>query len=890
MKRLFHIFCIFLVAFNAKSSHIVGGEIYYDYLGSNQYRIYINVFRDCLSSGADFDMPLPLGIFTNSNNSLYQSINVPYTGKNYVPVTFNNPCVVPPSNICTENSLYSTVVTLPPSASGYRVAYVRCCRGPSINNLVNPDDTGLTLTVNIPGSANGLYINSSPRFNSYPPMLLCNNEDLLFNHSATDPDGDVLVYSLATPFRGGTPSSPMPTPTPNPPYSPITWSGGHSEIQPLGPNSSISIDPNTGILTASPYYTGKYVVGIRVDEYRGGVLISSTIRDFIFRVFNCTVTLRAILPLETALPTFTGYCSGNLNVQFINNSYGGTNYAWDFGDPTTTTDVSTAFAPSYNYPDTGTYIARMIVNPGWPCTDTAYIEINLHDELITNITNTDSLCLQNNQYDFVATTNRTSDVSYSWNFGNNASPTNAVNDNASTHFTTEGQHRVILTTSHGLCENKDTVHVVVIPQPKADFNVPSNYKCEGLEVTFINNTSNATIHLWDFGVNNETSTVRNPTFEFPAPGTYNVSYYASSTPLCIDSSKLTITVNEELEVSFTQSPNQCIIDNSFDFIGTVSGPPSAVYYYTFHSGTSTPTINGKDALNIEYETTGWHNVTLTGQFENCTKTDTSRVFIYASPTIGFGLQNGLQCAPFIANFINYSTADSPMFFEWNFGDGSTSNETNPSYVYENSGSYPVTLSVKTEDGCIDTLYLTQVDLINIHPKPIADFKVDRNEVDICNSLVSFTNTSVGEEKYLYNFDELNSTSTLENPQYLFSEGGDHFITLIVTSDQGCTDTTMNKVFVEPFSVFIPNSFTPDNNEFNSTFSAEMWLEPSTWELKIFNRWGEMVYESFDYTSKWDGTYNGSYVPSGTYSYLVKYKPCTIENESIEIKGHVTVLR
>lgn len=121
---------VFLHLFGARASHIVGGDIYYDYLGGNQYRIYISVFRDCLSNGAGFDSPLPLGIFFNSDNSLFQSLDVPYTGSNNVPVTFNNPCVIPPTNICTENSVYTIVVTLPPTPQGYRISYVRCCRGP----------------------------------------------------------------------------------------------------------------------------------------------------------------------------------------------------------------------------------------------------------------------------------------------------------------------------------------------------------------------------------------------------------------------------------------------------------------------------------------------------------------------------------------------------------------------------------------------------------------------------------------------------------------------------------------------------------------------------------------------------------------------------------------
>lgn len=890
MKRLFQIVIFYSLIFSARASHIVGGDIYYDYLGSNQYRIYISAFRDCLSDGADFDSPLPLGIFRNSNNSLVQSIQVPYTGKTNVPVTFNNPCVIPPSNICTENSIYTTAVTLPPIPGGYRIAYVRCCRGPNINNLVNPDDTGLTLTVNIPGVENAAYQNSSPRFNAYPPMLLCNNDDLNFNHSATDPDGDELVYSLETPYRGGTPNNPMPVPTPSPPYIPVGWTGGFSQVQPLGPGSSIAIDPSTGMLTASPNLTGRFVVGIRVSEYRNGVLISSMIRDFIFRVFNCNISMQAILPLETELPSFTGYCNGNLNVQFLNNSYGGTHYLWDFGDPTTTSDISTAFSPSYNYPDTGKYIAMLVVNPGWPCTDTAYIEINLHYELNADITHTDSLCLQGNQYAFHASSNGPNGTQYTWDFGSASNPASASGPNVSTQFTSEGNHRVILTTTYSVCETRDTVVAYVIPHPVADFDMPSNYECDGLEVNFINNTQNAINHFWDFGVGGITSIESSPIFEFPAGGTYTVKYYASSSPQCEDSMQVTINVNEKLEVSFTQSPDQCISDNSFDFEGTVAGPSHATFQYTFGSGTNNPVVSGTEATGITFNTPGSHTVTLTGQFDNCIETFSSQVFIYSEPTIGFTIRDGLQCAPFSAQFINYSTADSEMFFEWDFGDGNTSTEIHPGHLYTEPGQFPVTLSVSTTEGCVDTLYLTQVDLININPKPVADFSVDRTEADICNSVIHFTNHSQGAVNYYYHFDDGYNYSEKESPSYKFYNSGDHNIYMIATSEKGCTDTAEQKIYIEPFSVFIPNSFTPDGDQFNPSFEAKVWLEPFEWEFRIYNRWGEEIFSAFDYQSSWDGTYNGQQIPSGLYNYTLRYRPCYMQDHTILLNGHVNLIR
>jgi PKD repeat protein len=149
---------------------------------------------------------------------------------------------------------------------------------------------------------------------------------------------------------------------------------------------------------------GLFVVGVRVQEYRNGILVGQNVRDFLFRVFNCNITLQAILPIQEDLSTFVSYCQG-LTVQFENNSYGGSNYAWDFGVSGTNNDLSSSFAPTFTYPTSGTYTARLIVNPGQPCTDTAYIELIVNNPFSLSWTSQDSLCITGNSFDFIGQTN-----------------------------------------------------------------------------------------------------------------------------------------------------------------------------------------------------------------------------------------------------------------------------------------------------------------------------------------------------------------------------------------------------------------------------------------------------------------------------------------------------
>src|SRR3989338_7428143 len=156
-----------LLTGTASASHIVGGDIYYDYLGNNNYQFFLSVYRDCNSSGAAFDDPLVLTVY-NSSNQMIQNLSLPFPGSTMVPTNFSDPCLNTAPDVCTQQAIYTTIVNLPPTAGGYTISYQRCCRGPAISNLNNPDDTGFTLSCVVPGTANNNFINSSPRFTGYP--------------------------------------------------------------------------------------------------------------------------------------------------------------------------------------------------------------------------------------------------------------------------------------------------------------------------------------------------------------------------------------------------------------------------------------------------------------------------------------------------------------------------------------------------------------------------------------------------------------------------------------------------------------------------------------------------------------------------------------------------
>ncbi len=890
-------FLIILLAFSAtfsRASHIVGGDMYYNYLGNNNYQFYINVYRDCLSTGAAYDDPLYLAVYVQ-NGTLVQNIPINFPGSTHLPVVFNNPCVTPPNNICTELAVYTTIINLPPTTGGYYLGYQRCCRGPNITNLISPDNTGFTLTSHIPGIETGMWENSSPRFNGYPPLLLCNNDDLNFDHSANDPDGDQLVYSLVQPNAGGSSFNPLPNPTPAPPYAPVNWAGGFSTANPLGPGATINIDANTGLLTASPNLLGLFVVGIKVDEYRNGVFLGSTTRDFLFRVFNCNLQLEAILPTQEQLPDFVSYCQG-LTINFVNNSYGGTNYAWDFGVAGITTDVSTLFEPSYTYPAPGIYEAMLVVNPGWPCTDTTYMEVNVNNELEVNFTSNDSLCIFGNEFEFQAHANTTLNINYTWQFDNTASTQSATGEVVQgISFNTSGFHTVIVTGEQGVCVDDYKDSVYIFPEPIAVIDVPPNIECLGYDIQFGNSSQNSINYQWDFGDPNtisDVSTNELGSYNYPGPGNYTVMLVAGSTSTCKDTAYADIELREPIIVDFTSQDSMCITNNSFDFDGTVSGPPGTVYTWDFTTQGTPATSNLIDVNGVSFGTTGDVAISLTGSDGICTESVTHMIYLYREPTIGFYLEPGLQCVPFNAQFVNQSTAETGIIYSWDFGDGSTSNQENPTHLYTQVGNYPVTLTISTLAGCISTLNLLQADIIDVHPNPVAGFKLSTNYTDICHSDIAFTNTSIGGDKYFYWLDDSTNFTTESDPVYTYLTDGTHYPYQIVTNEWGCKDTSeRQKLYIEPYPFYAPNAITPDGNEFNNEFYPVAFLGYDRYDLKIYDRWGELVFETSDIDDHWNGTLpNGMIAQDGIYTYKIELETCEPVDNARLITGHINVLR
>ncbi len=341
----------------ASASHIVGGEMTYKYLGNNRYQIKLSVFIDCFNGQAGAisqDATANIAVFDGNTRRILNNYPVVVNRQGPTRITkVNYNCIQAAPNACVDHYWYETTLTLAPRTGGYIISFQRCCRNNTITNLTSPEATGANYWTTIPDprTTPDAKENSSAVFKELPPNFLCTNTLLKFNHSATDPDGDSLAYELFWPFRGGSQGNPRPDngtggTLQSPPFSNITWASGYDDQQPIDGNPPLTIDEETGYLTLIPTQIGQYVVGIKVKEYRKGVLISETKRDYQFNVAQCIIDMVAAY---YAPKYICGY-----SYEFDNKSIGASRYHWDFG-VVGTADTSNKFQPTFVFPKAGKY-------------------------------------------------------------------------------------------------------------------------------------------------------------------------------------------------------------------------------------------------------------------------------------------------------------------------------------------------------------------------------------------------------------------------------------------------------------------------------------------------------------------------------------------------------
>jgi gliding motility-associated-like protein len=616
------------LSFNIFAYHIVGGEIYYDYLGNNQYRITLKIYKDCDPSvTTPFDgsgtTPALISVYSQNNTV----VNVHDIGDpiiTSVPSAFNNQCVYAPNNICVEEGVYTYTLDLPPIAGGYTIVYQRCCRNSSVENLLLPDTQGSTYYTVIPGPETASN-NSSPRFNKFPPLYICNNVPFTFDHSATDPDGDQLVYSLCAAYKGldgccpslntsppqtGSTCISPPITCPGvaslPPYDPVNYVAPYSGSYPIASSPSFVINPSTGKFSGTPNLSSLYAVGVCIQEYRNNVLINTHFRDFQFSVINCTVSVLSVI----AEPTLQ--CQG-LTIGFTNKSLNNSatpKYFWDFGVANLTNDTSNLFQPTYTFPDTGIYKVKLIANPGKPCTDTLEKEIYAYPPFDVKFARPQKQCFKNNSFTFLPQGSMVPQATFLWDFGTKATPlSSTVKNPTGIHFSEDGLHKIILYSKQFACRDTFIDTIEIVPRPKAKINNLPNTLCDPATVGFSNGTISKlpVNYYWTFS-NGFTSHQFEPSVVFSPAGVYGAVLVVETDSLCKDTSiasVMNITVTAKPKASFTLSTHEVSIFEPWINYGSYNNETGLNTTFYFGDGEFSKSIAGEHT----YKNYGTYRIT-----------------------------------------------------------------------------------------------------------------------------------------------------------------------------------------------------------------------------------------------------------------------------------------
>lgn len=586
--------------------HIIGGSITYECLGGGDYEFTLTLYRDCnCTNCAELDPVASIGIYkcpdgscsgmTQSSYIHRLSINLDEIKAVGAP---DYPCLIPP-NVCTQQGVYKFKlseygISLPISEDSYHISYQRCCRNVTINNIIRPQDMGATYTIEITPEGQKVC-NNSPVFDNFPPTVICNDNEILFDHSATDKDGDQLVYEFCSPLRGGGPllngaaavscEGAIPTPACPPPYDYVTFVAPlYSPGNPMGGDPVVTINPISGYITGKPNRLGQYVVGVCVSEYRDGVLLSKVFRDFQFNVANCDPIVVADVEKDAVIndQEYLINSCGEFDINFINRSFQRAainTYEWSF-DINGTISKYGDWSPTVRFPGVGNYKGQLILNPNTDCGDTANINVVIYPDITADFEYEYDTCVSGPvAFTDLSVTGGDRLTAWEWDFGDGIS--NQLR-NPNHLYKKPGDIPVSLTvTDNNQCKDKITKTIKYYPVPSLIVIAPSDFTgCVPASIFFDNLSfpiDNTYDIYWDFGDGGSSDAI-SPTHLYENTGVYTVAVDITSPIGCqtdttfynlieiLDSPQADFTYSPEMPTNL--SPDLSFYDQS---VGLVAG-------------------------------------------------------------------------------------------------------------------------------------------------------------------------------------------------------------------------------------------------------------------------------------------------------------------------------
>jgi gliding motility-associated-like protein len=371
-----------------------------------------------------------------------------------------------------------------------------------------------------------------------------------------------------------------------------------------------------------------------------------------------------------------------------------------------------------------------------------------------------------------------------------------------------------------------------------------------------------------------------------AAGTYTVDVVDNFG--CQSSATFTITEPPNVPINASINGNSPVCTGSSSQLtasATGGAPP-----YTYSWIAPAP-VSSSATVTVSPTVTTTYSVIVTDACNTPADTATFTVTVNALPVISFSGDVLSGCVPLCVDFTG-SSNPAILSCSWDFGDNSTATGTNPSHCYMNSGAFDVTLHVNDVNGCKDSL--TQSSYINVYPFPVAGFNfISANPTPLTESNVAIDDISTGGDTCYWDFGDGHFLTVVGcgDVSNNYGDIGTYHVVQIVVNSEGCRDTIAYDVYIIPnTTLYVPNTFTPDGNGTNDIFLA-LGEYVSDFHMMVFDRWGNLIFESDDQLKGWDGKANGGkyLAQQDTYVYVITYTE-QYEGHKHKIIGHVNLIR
>lgn len=617
---------------------------------------------------------------------------------------------------------------------------------------------------------------------------------------------------------------------------------------------------------------------------------------------NITQTIE-VYPLAIVDFDATPLCLGNPtdfdDLTVVPN--GGTinTWDWDFDDGNTDNIQN----PQNTYATAGIYNVNLEVTTNNGCVTNLTQAIEIYDLPVADFDFVNDCFYNDIEFSNTSSGNATN---FEWDFDDGSNPN--YQENPTNLYNAAGTYDVTLfiSTDDG-CSDQITQTITTYAQPNAEFSVdPTCFETisEFTDESTVNPIDGDVINGWDwsFGDGN-TSNQQNPTNQYAGENVYSTTLTVTTNYGCEDTYVADAVVWPLPVVDFsptdvclefnTQFQDQSTISNQYTSNSNVN------WAWDFGDGN----ISNQQNPSHTYMNDGIFTANLTVTSNNgCVNDEDINVTVHPKPEASFIGENLSGCSPVCFSLESTSIVNNPsniVDYQWNFSDGTTYSSSNPEFqdcFVNNTGNtvnYGVELIVTSDQGCQDTH--TEANYISVFHNPIANFGYSPEEVDIMDPIIQLNNSSQYADTYDWYITGWGSSSDF-SPEVEFNpEPETYDITLITLTDEGCTDTAFGVVNVLDRLIFyVPNTFTPDKDDYNEVFKPVFTsgFDPMNYNLTIYNRWGEVLFESNNTEVGWDGTYgaeNSRIVRDGTYLWKIVFKETGKDKRVVEI-GHVNVLK